>query len=95
MNAANHGLVDKIGEDLGSMFGGDQASASVEVIMTLSDAQQLIVKDAYYHSLKSVWIMVSFLALLNDWLISLIAAVRGSCRRVVHRQFLSTRAPFE
>jgi len=65
MNAASHGLVGKIGEDLASMFGGDQASASMEVIKTLPDAQQLLVKDAYYRSLRSVWLMVRSLPLLN------------------------------
>jgi hypothetical protein len=50
MTAASHGLVEKIGEDLASMFGGDQASASV---------------DAYFRSLRSVWLMVRSLPLPN------------------------------
>jgi len=58
MDAASHGLADKIGEDLASMFGGDRASANVEVIKTLPNAQQLLVKNAYYRSLRSVWLMV-------------------------------------
>lgn len=65
MNAASRGLVDKIGEDLASMFNGDQASASVEVIKTLPHAQQLLVKNAYYRSLRSVWLMVRSVSLLN------------------------------
>jgi hypothetical protein len=68
MNAASHGLVDKIGEDLANMFGGDQASASVELIKTLPDPQQLLVKDAYYRSLRSVWLMVRSLPLLNQYI---------------------------
>jgi hypothetical protein len=65
MNAASHGLADKIGEDLASMFGGDHASASVEVIKTLPAAQQSLVKDAYYRSLRSVWLMVRSISLPN------------------------------
>ncbi|KAF2027684.1 MFS general substrate transporter [Setomelanomma holmii] len=57
MNAASHGLVDKIGEQLASMFNGEEASASVDLIKTLPAAQQLVVKDAYFRSLRSVWIM--------------------------------------
>ncbi|KAH6868622.1 putative MFS transporter [Alternaria rosae] len=57
IDAASHELADKIGEDLASMFGGDQASANVEVIKTLPNPQQLLVKDAYFRSLRSVWIM--------------------------------------
>jgi hypothetical protein len=68
MNVASHGLVDKIGEDLASMFDGDQASASVELIKTLPNPQQLLVKDAYYRSLKSVWLMVRSLPLLNQYI---------------------------
>ncbi|KAI4708078.1 hypothetical protein J4E89_007198 [Alternaria sp. Ai002NY15] len=65
MDAASHGLAEKIGEDLASMFGGDQASANVEVIKTLPNAQQLLVKDAYYRSLRSVWLMVRNLPFLH------------------------------
>lgn len=58
MSAASHGLVDQLGENLASMFNGDEASASVELIKTLPEAQQMLVKDAYYRSLRSVWLMV-------------------------------------
>lgn len=58
MKAVNHGVAGGIGEELASMFNGDKASASVDLIKTLLPAQQALVKDAYYRSLRSVWIMV-------------------------------------
>ncbi|KAH7087655.1 putative MFS transporter [Paraphoma chrysanthemicola] len=57
MNAASHKLVDEVGEEVARMFNGDEASASVELIRTLPPAQQQFVKDAYFRSLRSVWIM--------------------------------------
>lgn len=59
MNAASADLVDKIGRDLANQFNGDEASASVELVKTLPPTEQLLVKDAYFRSLRSVWIMVS------------------------------------
>jgi hypothetical protein len=58
MNASSHKLVGEVGEEVASMFSGDEASASVELIRTLPPAQQHFVKDAYFRSLRSVWIMV-------------------------------------
>tara|TARA_R110002003_G_scaffold232_10_gene16798 strand:+ start:30670 stop:31650 length:981 start_codon:yes stop_codon:yes gene_type:complete len=66
MNTASHGLVDKIGEELANMFNGDEASGSVDLIKTLPAAQQLLVKDAYFRSLRSVWIMVCSRALYRS-----------------------------
>ncbi|KAH7074654.1 putative MFS transporter [Paraphoma chrysanthemicola] len=57
MNASSHKLVGEVGEEVASMFSGDEASASVELIRTLPPAQQHFVKDAYFRSLRSVWIM--------------------------------------
>lgn len=93
MDAASHDLADEIGEDLASMFGGDQASANVEVIKTLPNPQQLLVKDAYFRSLRSVWIMVSSCASLLMHLLT--AIVRGGGRLIVHRQPLSPCTSFE
>jgi EmrB/QacA subfamily drug resistance transporter len=58
MNAASRDLIDKLGEELASKFNGDEASASIELIHKLPAAQQLLVRDAYFRSLRSVWIMV-------------------------------------
>ncbi|KAI1662857.1 major facilitator superfamily domain-containing protein [Daldinia decipiens] len=57
MAAANPGLVTQIGAELGRQFNGDQASAKVEVINELPDQQQGVVRQAYFHSLRDVWIM--------------------------------------
>nr|QSQ85907.1 transporter [Preussia typharum] len=57
MTAASRGLVDQLGEELASHFNGDEAAANVELIGTLPVSQQRIVKDAYFGSLRSVWIM--------------------------------------
>lgn len=58
MTAANPGLVAQIGTELGQQFNGDQASAKVEAINKLPDQQQGAVRQAYFYSLRDVWIMV-------------------------------------
>ncbi|KAF1832634.1 MFS general substrate transporter [Decorospora gaudefroyi] len=65
MNAVSRGLIQELGEELASKFNGDEASASVELIRTLPAGQQLVVKDAYFRSLKSVWIMFVVAAVLS------------------------------
>ncbi|KAI0901424.1 major facilitator superfamily domain-containing protein [Annulohypoxylon nitens] len=57
MTAANPGLVAQIGAELGQQFNGDQASAKVEAINKLPDQQQGAVRQAYFYSLRDVWIM--------------------------------------
>ncbi|KAJ8123176.1 hypothetical protein ONZ43_g807 [Nemania bipapillata] len=57
MTAANPMLVSQIGAELGQQFNGDQAAAKVEAINELQDEQQSVVRLAYFHSLRDVWIM--------------------------------------
>ncbi|TGJ81842.1 hypothetical protein E0Z10_g6910 [Xylaria hypoxylon] len=57
MTAANPALVTQIGAELGRQFNGDQAAAKVEAINELPDQQQGVVRQAYFHSLRDVWIM--------------------------------------
>lgn len=58
MNKANPNLVDRLGRNLASQFNGDQASANVELIGTLPADQQVLVRQAYFEALRTVWIMV-------------------------------------
>ncbi|KAI1359148.1 putative MFS transporter [Xylaria arbuscula] len=56
MNRANPTLVDQLGSQVADLFDGADATANVERISTLSSDQQIIVRHAYYQSLKVVWI---------------------------------------
>ncbi|OJJ43969.1 hypothetical protein ASPZODRAFT_122043 [Penicilliopsis zonata CBS 506.65] len=57
MNRENPNLVKQLGRELASKFNGGQASANVDLINTLPETQQIIVRRAYYQSLKRMWIM--------------------------------------
>lgn len=57
MNAENARLVDELG-GLASQFNGDQALANIELIGTLPRDQQVLVRQAYFGALRTVWIMV-------------------------------------
>ncbi|KAF2965315.1 hypothetical protein GQX73_g8276 [Xylaria multiplex] len=57
MTAANPALVTQIGAELGRQFNGDQATAKVEAINELPDQQQGVVRQAYFNSLRDVWVM--------------------------------------
>ncbi|KAI0189900.1 major facilitator superfamily domain-containing protein [Astrocystis sublimbata] len=57
MTAANPALVTQIGAELARQFNGDQATAKVDAINELSDQQQGVVRQAYFRSLRDVWIM--------------------------------------
>lgn len=59
MNTANHKLVGDLGLQLATNFSGGQASANVDFIGTLPTNQQVIVRRAYYGSLRTVWMMVT------------------------------------
>ena len=63
MNTANHGLVDHLGLQLATNFTGSQATANIDFIGTLPTDQQVFVRQAYFNSLRTVWIMVSFTTL--------------------------------
>lgn len=58
MNAANPSLVEQLGPEIASHFNGDQASASVELIGTYPLDQRVIIRRAYFDSMRTVWIMV-------------------------------------
>ena len=58
MNVVNPGLVTQLGQQLASRFNGDQASANIEFIGTLSKDQQDVIRQAYFGALRTVWIMV-------------------------------------
>ncbi|RYP75135.1 hypothetical protein DL771_002596 [Monosporascus sp. 5C6A] len=57
MSAANPLLIDQLGSELAKQFNGDQASANVERIGTLGPDQQMVVRRAYFDSMRKVWIM--------------------------------------
>jgi hypothetical protein len=65
MDAVNPSLANQVGEQLASKFNGDQAAANVELIRSLPLEQQDAVKEAYFKALKSVWIMVCFVTILE------------------------------
>ena len=58
MNKVNPDLVDQLGQRLASQFNGGQASANVELLGTLPGDQQVIVRQAYFGALRTVWVMV-------------------------------------
>lgn len=60
MNAANHGLSDRIGPQLAGNFTGGHATANIEFITFLPHDEQVIVRETYFGALRSLWIMVSF-----------------------------------
>lgn len=58
MTAANPALTTQIGAESAQKFNGDQASSNVEVFNELPDQHQGVIRLAYFHSLRDVWIMV-------------------------------------
>lgn len=52
-------LVQSLGQGVVGNFSGNHALQSVELIASLPVDQQLLVRMAYFRSLKAVWIMVS------------------------------------
>ncbi|KAK3989377.1 major facilitator superfamily domain-containing protein [Cladorrhinum sp. PSN332] len=57
MNGKQPGLVEELGAELAGSFNGEQATASLDLIHSLSEEQQNIVRRTYFESLRSVWIM--------------------------------------
>ncbi|KAF7539992.1 hypothetical protein G7Z17_g12296 [Cylindrodendrum hubeiense] len=51
-------LVDGAGPEIASLFDGASASAHVDIIKTLPPNAQLIVREAFFQSLKKMWIML-------------------------------------
>jgi hypothetical protein len=60
MDAVNAKLVRELGQEPASHFNDDQASASVDFILSLPPKQQIIVREAYFSVLKAVWVMVEY-----------------------------------
>jgi hypothetical protein len=58
MNKSYSDLREQLGDVLARNFKGDQAAASVELIGSLPISQQNFVREAYYNSLRTIWIMV-------------------------------------
>ncbi|KAI1297527.1 major facilitator superfamily-domain-containing protein [Xylaria venustula] len=56
MNSTNPTLVNQLGSQLAGLFDGANATANVERISSLASDQQVIVRQAYYQSVKVVWI---------------------------------------
>lgn len=67
MKSENQALVDSLGPELAKLFDGASASASVELVKTLPAEPQLIVRTAFFHSLKKMWMMVSELTNGDFW----------------------------
>lgn len=57
MNSANPRLVEKLGS-AAAQFKGDEALANIEFIAALPQDQQAVVREAYFESLRTMWIMV-------------------------------------
>ena len=81
MNAANAGLIDQLGAQVAKNFGGDLALASVEIIGTLPSDSQIAIRQAYFGSLRAVWIIVGTLSACGGLKLKLIFHLLVSCRR--------------
>ena len=58
MDRANPSLVDDVGQELASRFNGSQVTTNIGLIATLPQPQQLVIRKAYFGSLRPVWVMV-------------------------------------
>ncbi|KAJ4263003.1 hypothetical protein NW762_006616 [Fusarium torreyae] len=57
MKKEKQALVRGLGPQLARLFDGASASASVDVVKTLPPESQLVVREAYFHSLNKMWMM--------------------------------------
>ncbi|KAK9792879.1 putative MFS transporter [Seiridium cardinale] len=57
MNAENADLANTIGQKVAEQFDGGNATGNVELISSLAADQQVMVRQAYFRALRSVWIM--------------------------------------
>lgn len=67
MNDQYEGLVAEVGGQVAASFKGDQASANLELIGSLSMHDQDVVRRVYFDSFRAVWIMVCSLAAIVLW----------------------------
>ena len=58
VDALNSSLVGQLGPQRASQFNGSQVTVSVELIDTLPQSQQILVRQVYFEALRTVWIMV-------------------------------------
>lgn len=82
MKAAKSQLIDQLGPRLASQFDGSQASANIEIIGTLLENQQVVLRKVYFEALRTVWIMVRgkcFSLLAYQFWESLVAALEIKC----------------
>ncbi|ETS78622.1 hypothetical protein PFICI_10684 [Pestalotiopsis fici W106-1] len=57
MRSENLALVDQLGQQLAGQFDGENASANVDKIAALPSDQGVLVRQAYFKALRTVWIM--------------------------------------
>ncbi|XXH00899.1 hypothetical protein Hte_007250 [Hypoxylon texense] len=57
MDTQNKKLVQQLGVEVANKFNGESATIDVKDIGSLSEIQQPIVRQAYFESLRAVWIM--------------------------------------
>ncbi|KAI4862376.1 major facilitator superfamily domain-containing protein [Hypoxylon rubiginosum] len=57
MDTQNKKLVQQLGVEIANKFNGESATIDVNDIGSLSETQQPIVRQAYFESLRAVWIM--------------------------------------
>lgn len=68
MNTKQGYLKEKLGAELAAAFDGANATFNVELVKTLPEEQQFFVRTAFYESMRTMWIVVSF----SFWLLVLI-----------------------
>ncbi|KAI0172776.1 major facilitator superfamily domain-containing protein [Hypoxylon sp. FL1284] len=81
MDTENQKLVQRLGADLANKFSGESATVDVNEIGSLPEAQQPVVRQAYFESLRAVWIMYVAFAGLAVLLILLIRPQQLSEKR--------------
>ncbi|KAH8658237.1 putative MFS transporter [Xylariales sp. PMI_506] len=59
MDALNGNLVRELGAQIAENFTGTLAATNVNLIDSLTTAQQVVVRETYFHSLRSVWLMLT------------------------------------
>lgn len=62
MEAHANGLVSVLGPTEAGLFSGKNAAANVDIIGTLNEAQQVVVKKAFAASLSKMWILYACVA---------------------------------
>lgn len=58
MNTHHAQLQAELGPSIAARLSGATATANVDILRTLNPTQQLVARQAFYHSLQQMWIMV-------------------------------------